>query len=1183
MNIVFQASAGTGKTHQVTHLYASMLLARRYETADADGAPIVLHDPRGRESADPRRILLMTFTDNAAAELRTRVTELILKARQEAEDAGNSDEIDRTVRMLRALPSAPICTIHSFCASFLREHALEAGISPAFAVLDQNEAEEMLEEVARDELIARLNPQSESSGAPADPDFAAFCGSVRVMGGDYGSSVADTARNLLRQADSKGLSLDDAERMLPPATHTVTASDFLGVLERFRQIRSERGGKLPDRAAKVFQTLEKIAADFPGIGETAAADPFIEAMAAAPVPSFSGANGLTELNRKLKELRLAATVVVNYRLNQDRIRSFARYAAAVSRRYTERKLQLGVLDFDDLLVRARDLLRKRDDAAKLFDCIIVDEVQDTSRVQSEIIERLWDPAANGLVICGDAKQSIYAWRNADPRVMLDLAERISATPRSRAVALRASFRSKDLILDLVNRLFARVYEDGAYRDTDRLVPSPGKKADVRARGEGPCVELIQPDREAGDGAGDEETDEELPDREQRAREEMTAIARRIRLLVGGPGEWSPRFRYDENGVFERADGDNAFRYSDIFILLRRTTNQQILEHVLRQHGIPYRISGRGRGLFARPEAKDVLLFFRVLLHPFDTISLLGFLRSPWAGLSDDVILQLGWQGDGFDEARFRRNVLAPDKDTPTLEDEQARRLERARRLIDRFKARLDEAPLSELLRALVAETGYDAVVAGSFRGGQRLCNLRKLMDWIRTAERGGTVLPADVCALLQSHADNPPDVPEATMLDPDQNAVTIMTIHAAKGLTARVVFVPETGSSNPGESAWAILDTPGAGVSPALQICAEDLTRNKVPTPGFEAARERIKDTRAQEAKNLFYVAMTRARDLVVVSGAKPGRTTNCWRARVDELIASDAYEPGLLRGLTYGEIAAAADARRQPAPPAKLPFTIPAALEQVSTLFPRPLTVPRILRYSATALAAFHAGRPSSVIEAPSAVAEDADEPAPDDRRDADAAAAFGTAGHAVLEQLALRGWNADTAALVESAASAANLPPAIRDELRARVERCVPVVAREAAQGRDRRAEWPFAMTLDQDDGRLIVDGTLDLLYTARDGRPCIVDYKFTDDDSPALVARYGLQLNLYRVAVSRLATHGGTKPAAFIVAVGSKAARVVEVPDDDAAIAKAFAAASGLARMLHEPPCPDAPCGRSGRPKG
>ena len=272
---------------------------------------------------------------------------------------GNNEEVETIVRILRQLPAAPICTIHSFCASFLRERALDAGLSPGFSVLDQDEADLLLEESAQTELLARLNrePRPEHSEMPAyDPDFEAFCAGVRVLGGEYGAAITDIVKNLLRQAAGKGIALDGAEDMLPPPDHSVSREDFVAVLDAMKKVRASRKDGLPDRAAKVFQTLEKNLHDFPTLENPNGSSRSWMRSRPTAGPSFSGA-GLTEISNRLKELIGEVQTVARYREHYAAIRAFARYAGAVARRYAARKQELGVLDFDDLLIKTSAMLQ----------------------------------------------------------------------------------------------------------------------------------------------------------------------------------------------------------------------------------------------------------------------------------------------------------------------------------------------------------------------------------------------------------------------------------------------------------------------------------------------------------------------------------------------------------------------------------------------------------------------------------------------------------------------------------------------------------------------------------------------------------------------------------------------------------------------------------------------------------
>ncbi len=1173
VNIIFHASAGTGKTHQVTRLYAALVLGRRFETKTSDGATAILHEPAAGP-LDPRRILLMTFTENAAAELRTRVTQLILQARHEADASGDGAEIEKIIRILRQLPAATISTIHSFCAGFLRERALDAGLPPGFTVLDQDEAESLLDECAQTELLARLNrePRTERSELPPyDPDFESFCNSARVLGGEYGIAVTDSVKALIHQAASLGLDLDNAEDMLPPPRHTVTRDDFAAVRDALHGVRASRADGLPSRARQVFQALEKCLKDFPTPGKNDEIEAFADALSENNL-SFTG-TALNDISQRLKELVEDVQGAARYRKHHGAIRAFARYAGAVARRYAARKQELGGLSFDDLLVKTRELLERRPPDPKPFDYIIVDEVQDTSRVQCRIIEQLWDPGSGRLVICGDTKQSIYAWRNADPRVMPDLEKAIQATPHHRKVALRASYRSKEPLLDFINALFQQVYGE-SYTDDERLVAAEEKNAVLPE--EGPCIEFLRAPWEDA-----EETEKaEPPDLEERVKAEMQAVVRRIRLLVDGPRSWQPSYRYaDDTERFEPVGAANRFCYSDILILLRRTSNQQVLEHLLRVEGIPYRIGGRGFGLFARQEVIDALLFFKVTTRPFDTISLIGFLRSPWIGLSDDSILRLGWENTAFNEAVFARRVLSPDGDR-LLDGEQPRRLGLARALIAEFRAKVGYCLASEMIRELIRRTGYDAILSGTFRGTQRVANLRKLIDWIRRVERGGTVLLEDVVRTLEEHTDNPPEIPEAALLDPEQNAVTLMTIHGAKGLTSRVVFLPELSSAPAHDTSWAFLDGParwGAG----LYIRTEDIAREKTTTPGFDNAREEARKIREAEAKNVFYVAMTRARDLAVLSGAVGGKKPAAWRAEIDKVVAENELARQRLRQISYGALEQAA--ANLVVPPA------PAGGREMEPLFDAATrihsgTAPtaRALRFPATALSSYHSD-PEEYIKTRTAVFEpfgSRARPVPGDPetsgddalpvRDEESGgsyADFGTAGHAVLEQLALSGWRGDIAALSRAIGTENGLSERNIADLKNRIERTVSFMRKDLAETAGLRVEWPFAMRLEEGGTIVIVDGTVDLTADAPDGSRHILDYKFSDETDAVLVRKYGLQLNLYRLAFAHLPENAERVIRSRLVVVGRDGVRTVEIPHDPACLSETVKAAKELDAMLRQ----------------
>ncbi|NLX24439.1 MAG: UvrD-helicase domain-containing protein [Lentisphaerae bacterium] len=1007
MSIVYNASAGTGKTFQVTQLYEKLVM---------------------EDGIEPRKILLMTFTDNAAAELRMRVAHRLLKARRSAEAADDIDQIDRAVKASAQLSSAPIGTIHAFCTRLLREHALSAGLSPGFLVLAGDERDEPLNRICREELLAHLEH---------DPDFKTFCAGAHLIGSgqSFGSSITETVPNLIEQAGSLGISLEEAESLLPPPVPTVSRIDFELICKRIRE--------LPKITPAVQSALDIIQQ---AITESADVETLVQRLNELGIQKFG--RGAKSISDDFWALKTAVEEAVEYRKRFPAACAFARYIQAVARCFREWKHSMNAVDFDDQLHLAAQLLES-EKAETTFRYIIVDEVQDTSRIQCDIIQALWRTGAE-LVICGDKKQSIYTWRGADPQVMPDLQNAILSAD-GEMMHLNTSYRSKSQILDVINPLFSAVYGTADYTPDDHLQPHP----DFTTDGEKPCVEFLTPD------------DTEERSKEEKTAAEMAAVANRIRLLVEGPTEWQPAYRYNEG--FKPTSANNAYRYSDILILLRRTTHQAALEHALRLANIPYTLGGKGSGLFSRQETRDVALFLNILTNPADAFSLIGFLRSPWVGLSDETIAELAWSNNGF-----------------SVDHLMARYAEKTD-IIDRYRALLGSKLASELVRMLIEETAYDALLAGLPRGEQRLANLRKVIDWLRETERGAQTTSAAVARRLSEQIVNPPKIPEAALLDPAQNAVTIMTVHSAKGLTQRVVFVPDISFSEQNDHSFAqVFFDEKQQPKLALRVTAPD--RSQVKSPGFEAAAKYAVAVRAHESKNLFYVAMTRARDLVVTS-ASVGRSPSGWLKSMEPLIGT------AIPSIPYSALSTAASA---PTHSIERNISAEPLLAAFQSLPPAPAR-PTLQRIPATRLA------------------KEQDEAEPDDEetagpilRTAPVSTALGSLGHAVLEQLALNNWAGSISDWLERLRDDFELSRTQAEALIERIEQTRSLMIQLTSDVEALRPEFPFVLHHENN----IIDGTIDLLCRMSDGF-AIFDYKFTEAEDSAILAQYKGQMELYRLA--------------------------------------------------------------------
>lgn len=1024
MNMIYNASAGTGKTWQVTELYSALVLGASHEQL-----------PAGRGPVDASKILLMTFTDNAASELRQRVGDKMMSAEQNALADDDAETADSARRVLRSLPAAHISTIHAFCAGLLREYALDCGLSATFETLEDEARSQLFDEVLREELFLRL--EKESGGY--DSDFAEFCCGVSILGRpDNPYSVANTVRSLLDKAASRGLDLSEAEKMLPPPVCTVSKISF-------ETIRDELSAfDLPKTAAKALDALNQLLADFPNLAR-------VEAL-----PKFGQARKVKHLSDALAELKERFLTEAYYERHKGPFRAFARFLAAVAHRFREAKLARDCVDFGDQLLMARDLLRTGDFSDQ-FDWVIVDEVQDTSRVQCDVIGALWGPSTN-LVVCGDRKQSIYAWRSADPDVMPDIERAMNDRGSCVPIPLKQSYRSKDRVLEAVNELFGNIYED---YESASLEPVESIGALTALGGEGPCVEFLAPDHD-----------------EDSSAEEMAAVARRIRLLVEGGPQWHPKFGHDGQAFVEGA----PFDYGDILILLKRSTHQPVLEAALRKTGIPYTCGGKGKGFFERQEVRDLLLFLQVITEPFNDLALVGFMRSPLANVPDELIAEFGRDGDVFSHDILRKKFFESGS-------------EAAERVI-RYREAVGGKGASQLVREVIRETAYDAVLAGMDGGEQRLANMKKAIDWLRGVERGGQILLNDVVRLFEKYIQTPPQgAAEALLPDPAQDAVTIMTVHGAKGLTRRVCFVPDISFKDQADKGFAVFgrDT--------LELKLSGVAGEEVKTPGWAEARDADKAVRETESANVFYVAMTRARDLVVLSGAGTKKPDG-WLKLAEGFLQKP--ESAVLKTWSFGELETV-----------ERPVHECRVAETTEPVCYKPLQVPPgLVRRPVTSLCKkeMSMGLPHSSLRNP---------------------ASYGTLGHAVLEELAQKHWVGEIPALVEL--FNAEFEVFETERLIGELEAVRSRLRDETAGAKHFYTEWPFVLHRDG----VLLDGSIDLLIEESRGWK-IIDYKFSNETPELALLTYTPQLAAYREAVQKL--NPGAEVSASLVLIGSDGARLV-----------------------------------------
>ena len=1109
-NIRFIASAGTGKTHQVVCLYQSLLFGRPYP-ADDTLLPGVkagaIFD--GRSRIPPERILMLTFTKNASAEMRFRVTEAI-----ERELATGNPETEAFCwSLLRRLSGATISTIHSFAQQVLSSHTLLLGLSPKLAILEESDAEDLRTEIIEATL------REELTGADA-ADLECLCDGRGVAGIEKGVAKS------LRLAAAWGLDLEKTEPVsLAPQPTPPTVIDLESLLKKLETAAWQKSKRL----SEVLQALRE------GVRRPKSDDSHSIAQVAGAIRVLCKGNwGQGEDIKNLKnEVEATLDALASYpdRVSAQRLLvRFLTLTRDCALRIQARKRSHGVLDFDDLLFKARDLIETRPDAVPQLDVIIVDEAQDNSRIQNDLIGLVQSLSQAAMVMCGDTKQTIYGWRGADAEGLPRFAKAMNLED----VPLRTSYRSQKGILDWVNDIFADVILGvERYGENETLSPCP----QARTLG-GPSVELLLPEWEWGPKPGDAITTgkkkepkprlcltpreirglaAEAPDDDTRhsAAErtgqatalEARAVARRIKLLTtpGVDVPWRPPRVWDSSKGEWIKTPAQPYRFRDILILLRASTRQELYEQALQEEGIPFTTDGKGRGFFSRQETLDVSNLLSWLAFPNDRLAYLGVLRSTFVALSDNAVAMLG--AASFD----LKTEISDPIDTKTWH--------RAQPLLCELCKLSGRVSAVELVREAVRLSGYDAILAGTFHGVQRLANLQKLLSWIQSRERDENMNLQDTARLLADEIAGGREAPDAAVLDPDDDSVRINTVHAAKGLSSPVVILPDLRRVPSADQDWILVGRDADGqartMTGKIKRFAGD-EPEEILSEGYAESSDRNKQDRDHESRRLFYVACTRARDLLILSGENAHNgSKDSWRTWINQHLLHCNFRTDLIRLHPYGEVESAWREIKGAARFRDEGVNVIPSAEVFSQIGATPPPL-RPERYRLPVTAVTQGTVSMRLALAPvtclSGGEEDRETPEPVIDR-----ANLGTVAHRILETLDYgSGMSLNTQ--IEQSPEWDTVGTGVRDQLRPRIESAAHTLSELLAGAAPETIirELPFSARFNHDGTELVVDGRVDLLFL-KNGVWHIVDYKFSEHDAQTLRDRYALSLAVYQEALS------------------------------------------------------------------
>lgn len=835
VSVSLSAGAGCGKTFVLTERYLSHL------------------DPGVSGALQPDQIgqlVAITFTDRAAREMRDRIRRRCYERLQTCAES----DAGYWAMLLRTLDNARINTIHGFCASLLRSRAVEAGLDPQFTVLEQAQAESLLSEAVDESLRERIAAEDETTLALAVQfNLDGMRGMIRQLVLDANPQLLEKWRDAT--PDQLLSCWQEAfESLRPQVAAQVLDASSTRLMRSVLQENIPTHAEMAVRREKVLNALESLHRDR---GDGPLADQLRTILENAKVQGGGRANtwpdaeayalfrdSATEVRKLVEPLvELAGFNAASARRTAELGVQLLGLAAQIYERYQQRKQELRVLDFDDLLVRARALLVEGDGPALArqlshgITLLLVDEFQDTDPLQVDLVKALCgEELSDGkLFFVGDFKQSIYRFRGAKPHVFSELR---SETPESGRLSLSRNFRSQPAIINFVNALFADELADYEPLVANRTQVAPE-----------PAIEFLW-----APSSGNKE-----PLGEMRARE-ADWIARRLRELIDAN---APIVRIERDGK----PTTRAVEPGDVVILLRTLSDVDVYESALRKYELDYYLVG-GHAFYAQQEVFDLLNLLRAVDDSEDLVSLAGVLRSPFFGLEDETLFWLAQDPRGLGGA-IESHTL-PD----AVSEQQRQQVQLARRTLADLRACKDRLRVSELIERALDHTGYDAILLREFLGSRKLANLLKLQEQARSFQRGDFLGLSDFIVRLSDFVSRQPDEALAATHSEDTNVVRLMTVHQSKGLEFPLVVVPDL-NRKPNNTAPSTHLHERLG--PVLRATAdEDGSR---PVSGHDLWQYIERAEEEAESSRLLYVATTRAADYLILSGAvkNVGEGTTPW------------------------------------------------------------------------------------------------------------------------------------------------------------------------------------------------------------------------------------------------------------------------------------------------------------------
>jgi len=836
-NVLVVAGAGAGKTRTLVERCLAWLL-----------------DEQNQGSLD--EILMVTFTQAAAAEMRKRLREGLERAQSSSA---------RLAEQLALLETAHICTLHSFCFELVSQHFYELGLDPQLTIMSNEESHALARRTLDGVLESVYN-----SDLPADLAIQRL---IQGTGGDWDQPVRDLMAHLHRYAqtlrDPAGW-FAAQEAGFQSAEPAQWRAWLMAELKNWRDAwlpllqRQPPGNK---NAAHCAVALERLGGDAARAEFAAALALIEESDQSWPRPKGPWRDPIKDFFDEAEFLQSVCAfsgqtdpLVEDWNWTRPSMLALLDAARRFGDAFAQAKRQAGSIDFQDLEQFALRLLWDKDQPSAIarswrrkLRLIFVDEFQDINGAQEAIIQALArEGEESNRFLVGDVKQSIYRFRLADPRIFIKHKTAWAlGGPSGRVLGLSENFRSHEGILNFVNALFAPLMRQsigGVDYDEDARLRFGGRehRASMSSTPSTPApVELLL--RRLGDG-GDEE------DSASDAQKEARLVGRRLLELHDDPARPTP--------------------WSDVVILLRAPRNKTAAyAKEFNRLGIPL-AAARG-GFYESAEARDLLALLQLLDNPLQDLPLLGVLRSPLAGMTDSELAAIRIARP---HGRFW-NALVDWQREEARQAPGSRSAEKAGRFLQRYRRWRRQArqeAVSQCLENIIDETHYADWLLTRERSEQRRANVERLLQLARQFDANrGESLPRFL-RFVQAQQESEEETEPAAA---ESDAVRLMSIHQSKGLEFPVVVAGDLGKRfHAGDLHARIILDEEFGLCP--QVRPPDAFQSWPSLPYWLARRRQRREMFGEEMR-LLYVALTRAGQRLILAGtASPKTISEKWPKR---------------------------------------------------------------------------------------------------------------------------------------------------------------------------------------------------------------------------------------------------------------------------------------------------------------